>query len=328
MHGGALDRAVAKYGGEKAQWLDLSTGINPDPYPLPKVRSDVWHRLPDEELLEACHDAARKYYRSSAGVGIIAAPGTQALIQLLPQLTQAQKVWIVGPTYNEYERVFARCAETIIRQDLPQQIDDIDLIVVGLPNNPDGRLIDVDAVVELSRQLHIRGGLVLVDAAFGDVLNEGRHQLAELPSATGVLVLRSFGKFFGLAGLRLGFALGAPELIERIRDLLGPWAASGPSLAVGASAMRDHDWIDRAGEKLVQMRSQVEALLLRHGFTLVGATDLFVTASHDESKVCANILAQNHILVRTFDDNPDWIRFGLPGSQQELSRLENVLALV
>lgn len=324
QHGGALDRAIASFGGQKAGWLDLSTGINPNPYPVPTVPGHLWHSLPDENLMNDCLAAARAYYDASAECDVVAATGSQALIQLLPQVTLAKTVWIVGPTYNEYEQVFGNVAEVTVSPELPQAVDDIDLIVVGCPNNPDGRVHDPDALLALGKRMHEHGGFVLIDAAFGDVLPD--NQMLPASHSDGLIILRSFGKFFGLAGMRLGFALGGEMIIERFRGLLGPWAVPGPALFIGAIAMRDQDWISEARRSLSNSRANVENLMRRHGLDIVGATDLFVTCSQVDSAMLSKSLAHKHILVRTFSCNPNWIRFGLPSDQTEVDRLEKALA--
>ena len=326
QHGGALDRAIATFGGRKADWLDLSTGINPNPYPVPKIPDELWQRLPDENLMDDCLAAARTYYGVPSEGNLVAAPGTQALIQLLPRATQAKKVWIVGPTYNEYERVFGSLAEVIVSTELPRTVDDIDLIIVGSPNNPDVRVCDCAEVSALGRIIHTRGGFVLIDAAFCDVLSSDEAPPAALSDADGVVIFRSFGKFFGLAGLRLGFAVGGENVLNRFRTALGPWAVSGPALFVGAKALRDQAWINAARSRLSGKRACVENLLCQNGLTIVGATDLFVTTSQPSSALLAKSLAQRNILVRTFDYNPDWIRFGLPAEHTDFARLEKVLA--
>lgn len=322
QHGGALDRAIAHFGGRREDWLDLSTGINPNPYPVPNIPGEFWHRLPDEDQIADCLAAARQYYAVTGPTDIVAAPGTQSLIQLLPRITEAKNIWIVGPTYNEYERVFSGLSTVVVAAELPENIDDIDLVVVGCPNNPDGRVFEAEHIARLGRDLQKQGGFVLVDAAFGDVLPIDKT----ISHTDGVVVFRSFGKFFGLAGLRLGFAIGSRDVLDRFRTALGPWAVSGPALYIGAIALRDQAWINGAKTDLSRMRSSLEEMVQRQGFDVVGATDLFVTCSNFESANIAKYLAENNILARTFDANPHWIRFGLPANSISLDRLEKILA--
>lgn len=326
QHGGRLDSAIAVYGGEKADWLDLSTGINPNAYPIPEIAPDAWHRLPDDGLTQACLAAAREHYEASAGVALIAAPGTQALIQSLTGIVDAKRVWIVGPTYNEYERVFASVSNIVVSAELPSLTEDVDVVVVGNPNNPDGRTVAPDRISALGKSLKPRGGFVVVDEAFGDVLAVGDHPVSSMNDMGGIVSLRSFGKFFGLAGLRLGFAVGDKQVTAKLLASLGPWAVSGPALMIGAEALSDRQWISEARDFLSSQRTRLEGLIAASGFEIVGATDLFVTASHADSANIAKSLAQNHILVRTFDYAPDWIRFGLPAEEDHFDRLEKVLA--
>lgn len=326
QHGGALDRAIATYGGERDDWLDLSTGINPNPCTLPSIPVELWNRLPEEYLLESCIDAARQFYDIPNHIQIVAAPGTQALIQLLPSVVRPQRSWIVGPTYGEYERVLSSNSQVVVAPDLPETVGDIDLIVVGIPNNPDGRVFDFDRLFALAQEIQVRGGMILVDAAFGDVLSAEQRMALSKCASNGIVVFRSFGKFFGLAGLRLGFAVGDTRVLCEFRSALGPWAVSGPALFIGQSAMSDTSWIDGARAQLNDMRIQLEKLLKRHGLNIIGATDLFVTASTSESASLSKFLARKHILARSFEVNPEWIRFGVPASAKELQRLEKVLA--
>ena len=321
-HGGALDRAIADHGGRRANWLDLSTGINPVAYPVPDLAAETWRRLPDEELTRACLDAARDYYGVPDEAGIVAAPGTQAIIQWLPILfNYLDRVTIVSPTYGEYARVFEMTGVRIeTPSDLPETAEETDLLVVGQPNNPDGRTWPAERI------LGFAGGrrVAVVDEAFADVAPS--HSLVGRTGEPGPLVLRSFGKFFGLAGLRLGFAIGDPDVVAALGQMIGPWAVPGPALALGAKALRDMEWIARTRTRLADDRERLEALLEGRGFEICGGTDLFVGARHPQAQTVATALATRHILVRVFDHDTSLIRFGLPGDRQEFGRLDSALA--
>ncbi|WP_018688310.1 threonine-phosphate decarboxylase CobD [Ahrensia kielensis] len=320
QHGGGIDRAIALYGGHKSEWLDLSTGINPTPYPIPDMPNDVWHRLPDESLLEACLMAARSYYKVPEDAAIVAAPGTQAIIQRLPELLPTPDIAIVSPTYNEYERCYTNAGAQVHKAaDFDAALKASNVVVVGNPNNPDGRSVGADKV----KQGALSGAQIIVDEAFADVAPD--CSLVGEAGGSGLLVLKSFGKFFGLAGLRLGFAIGETAKIDALRMSLGPWAVSGPALFIGEKAMRDSVWINEARSTLSANRKRLEAMLSAYDFAIEGSTDLFVTASRSDSSDVAKVLAQNHILVREFDYAPEWIRFGFPPHNNDFARLEAAL---
>jgi cobalamin biosynthetic protein CobC len=261
--------------------------------------------------------AARKYYDVPEDAGIVAAPGTQAIIQRLPALLPSPDIAIVSPTYNEYERCYAEAGSHVHKAgDFDAAVGSSKTIVVGNLNNPDGRSADADKI----RQAAADGAQIIVDEAFADTAPA--CSVVSQTKMAGVLVLKSFGKFFGLAGLRLGFAIGAQNQIDALRSSLGPWAVSGPALFVGAKAMGDKVWIDETRLALEARRKQIETMLGHHGFAIEGTTDLFVTASRADSSHVAKVLAQNHILVREFDYAPDWIRFGFPRTDEDFARLE------
>lgn len=313
-HGGALDRAIAEFGGQKAHWLDLSTGINPNPYPVPVVPEDIWHRLPDEALLENCLAAAHAYYNVPKGMCIVAAPGTQALIELLPDIIESDTASILSPTYSEHAHCWAKAGKHV---EAVANINDAKskALVVVNPNNPNGKIYSPEVL-----QQH--GGPLIVDEAFGDVAPE----LCFAPHlGSDTIVLKSFGKFFGLAGLRLGFAIAPQAVADQIEEKLGPWAVAGPALFIGAQALLDKAWIESTRRQLSAQRISLQEMLTAKGFTIVGATDLFVTTSHSDSANIAKSLAKNHILVRSFDYAPDWIRFGLPNNDAAFARLEDAL---
>ncbi|MAS07906.1 MAG: threonine-phosphate decarboxylase [Ahrensia sp.] len=321
-HGGALDRAIARHGGRREEWLDLSTGINPVAYPVAELSAEIWHRLPDEGLMEECLEAARACYGVPDGAAIVAAPGTQAIIQWLPVLfNYLDRAAIVSPTYGEYEHALRMTGVHVdLPGDLPADPDGTDLLIVGQPNNPDGRTWPVGKILPFAQARRV----AVVDEAFADVAPDcslvsetGRH---------GLLVLRSFGKFFGLAGLRLGFAIGDPDVVSGLAQMIGPWAVSGPALAIGARALRDEHWITETRSRLAGDSGKLATLLERQGMRIVGRTDLFVTAHHPSAHDLAEKLAGRHILVRVFDHETGWIRFGLPSGEGAFERLNSALA--
>ena len=324
-HGGDLTEAIARHGGAPGSWLDLSTGINPRPWPIPQALPEsAWQRLPSHADAEALIAAARKTYGVPDGVDIAAASGTQALIQLLPYLAAPGSVAIVGPTYSEHALAWRSAGRTVIAIDSLDACPDnaVHVIVVN-PNNPDGRVTDRAGLTRIATQLKERGGWLVIDEAFADV--DPAVSAAALCADLPVLILRSFGKFYGLAGLRLGFAIGAPDLIARIATALGPWPVSGPALLIGAAALADQPWADRTRRALQQQAHALDEVLVKAGFAIAGGTALFRLARHPQSLQLHATLAQQRIWCRSFDWADDLLRFGLPSDAAGLDRLAAAL---
>ena len=319
-HGGALDEARRLYPLAPTPWLDLSTGINPRPFPVGEVPAEAWTRLPEAEPLARLEAAARRCYRCPPDAAVVAAPGTQAIIQRLPDLLPSGDVRVLGPTYGEFARVFA-AAGSVRGVATVADLAGADVAVVVNPNNPDGRLVDPATLVALAARV----GTLLVDEAFMDALDPGSSVVPYL-LPRGMIVLRSFGKFYGLAGLRLGFALGAPDLVLALRERLGPWAVSGPALSVGTRALDETDWQEASRLRLVAEAARLDGLLARAGLAPVDGTPLFRLASHPRAAALFEALAEAGILVRPFAHRSDWLRFGLPGSAAAWERLAMALA--
>ncbi|MEM1371848.1 MAG: threonine-phosphate decarboxylase CobD [Pseudomonadota bacterium] len=323
-HGGRLDAAIAKYGGTPKQWLDLSTGINPRGYLVGEVHPDAWSRLPDAARWNAAIDAQRMACDVPQQAGVSLAPGTQMHIQMLPTLFKPQPVAVVGYTYQEHGHCWRRAGHNVLVSDgLESAKATARIIVVVNPNNPDGRIYDPDELVALGRSLASKGGLLVVDESFGDVAPD--ISVAPQTGADGLIVLRSLGKFYGLAGVRFGAAIGSPGLAEKLDEALGPWAVSGPALDLAARALADRTWRTRMRRKLKADRQDLDTILVEHGLKILGGTDLFVLIENTQAKAFAEHLAEQRILVRQFSAKPDWVRMGLPGSLPALKRLGKAL---
>ena len=315
---------MARHGGARRDWLDLSTGINPTSWPVPALPQGLWHRLPEAADEAAAIDAARAAYGAPAAAGIVVAPGTQALLQVLPRLFPPQTVAVIGPTYEEHARCWAAGGHDVVAADgIATAEASARIAVVVNPNNPDGRVREPARLDALARRLAARGGLLVVDEAFADCTPE--WSLANRTGAPGLVVLRSLGKFYGLAGARVGFALTYRALAERLRDALGPWAVGAPALAVAAGALRDRTWTVRQRRVLAERRVALERVLEERGFALLGGTDLFVLAAHRDAARTNRRLLFERVLVRAFPAEPDRLRFGIPGGQRALRRLSEAL---
>jgi len=325
-HGGALDAAIARHGGTMSDWMDLSTGINPSSYPLDAVLPMHWQRLPDAALFEACLLSARRYYGVAQDAEIVAAPGTQALIQILPDLLPVERVCVVSPSYGEHEYVWKKRGFNVEAIDAPRVPEGQrpGLVVVN-PNNPDGRLFSRDTLTALADALSAKNGWMVIDEAFCDV---APYASLAAHGAPNVIILKSMGKFFGLAGMRLGFAIAPRVMREAMADRLGPWAVNGPALAIGEKALADDVWIAHMRHQLSASRQRLESTLYNAGFTLIGGTDLFVTVAHRNAVSIALALAHRHILVRTFDHHTEWLRFGLPDCNEAFDRLTDALETI
>lgn len=324
-HGGDLTEAMAQFGGAAEQWLDLSTGINPNPYPLPPVTDDSWRRLPSRADEVALLAAARCAYAVPDGIDMVAAPGTQALIQWLPRLSPQGGVAIVSPTYNEHAAAWRLAGHDVIAIDAIAELPEAARhVVVVNPNNPDGRVVDHAALARAAEIVAARNGWMVIDEAFAD-LDPATGAVA-LCGQWPVVVLRSFGKFYGLAGLRLGFALGPQRLVARIREAMGPWICSGPALAIGRAALDDARWANQTREKLREQAAKLDAVLRTAGLMAAGGTALFRLVRHPHASACHAALARRRIWCRRFDWAGDLLRFGLPPDDAALERLARALA--
>ena len=320
-HGGRLHAAAARWGRPCADWLDLSTGINPEPYPVPPLAAEIWQRLPDTAMDRRLRGVAAAGYGVADADCVVPAPGSQAVIQWLPWVMAPSRVAVVGPTYNEHAPAWAAAGHRVDEiADAAAVTDDIGVLVVVNPNNPDGRRVAPERLRELAGER-----LVVVDEAFADCRPELSVAGAVGSPDLDLVVLRSVGKFYGLAGLRLGFALAGRETAALLRAALGPWAVSGPASVIGAAALADAPWAAATRGRLAAAAARLDAMLADRGLTVVGGTELFRLIDDARAGALFEHLARAGILARRFADHPAWLRLGLPAAAGE-GRLAAALA--
>jgi cobalamin biosynthesis protein CobC len=324
-HGGDLSAARRLFSDAPEPFVDLSTGINPIPYPLPPLPDDVFARLPDAAATADLAARAARFYGAPSAAHVVAAPGTQILLPLVASLVRPGRAVVLSPTYNEHARAARLAGHIVTEASDVSALAEADIAIVSNPNSPDGRLIERNSLLALAAKLRPGGGLLLVDEAFMDV-GPREASLAGDVARGNIVVLRSFGKFFGLAGLRLGFALLDPSLATRLSALLGPWAVSGPALAVGTTALADQAWIEQTRSRLLQASQRLDAILAGAGLAIVGGTTLFRLVRSDAAEALFAHLGRAGILVRSFPDNPNWLRFGLPADEDDWQRLQIAMA--
>jgi cobalamin biosynthetic protein CobC len=325
-HGGDLFAARRAYPQAPEPWLDLSTGVNPHAYPFVPPPMDCFTRLPQLEELRALEAAAAMAYRARAAAEVVAAPGTQAIINWLSYLGPARRVGILGVTYCEHPRSWATSsAELTVVEDIPE-LEDKDIAIVVNPNNPDGRLVAAADLHALAAVLGKRGGLLIIDEAFVDFLEPGASAVPDAADS-GVVVLRSFGKTYGLPGLRLGFAIASKPVAERLRAALGPWPVSGAAITIGSAALTDAEWLAATRARLHADAKVLDKMLAAAGFASVGGSPLFRLVRHEDAQGWFERLAKAGVLVRRFAARPAWLRFGIAGSDAGRIRLCAALGL-
>lgn len=321
-HGGDLQEAESRFGRPPGGWVDLSTGINPTPYPNIEISNRAWQQLPQADAYDALYDAARRYYGVTDTSDIVAASGSQAILQQLPGLFPPRAVAVVGPTYAEHAKLWTDGGHQVSQITHPEQADAEDTVVLVNPNNPDGRTFDPAALIACAKS-RTAGALLIVDEAFADL--DPSVGVLPLLGDEPVVAIRSFGKFFGLPGLRLGFAAGAPAIVKELRQRLGPWAVSGPALEIGARALTDDGWIARTRVDLAQRAITLDEILTGAGLQIVGGTSLFRLTERDDAEALFAQLGHVGIFVRRFPEQPNRLRFGIPGSAEDLARLKSAL---
>jgi cobalamin biosynthesis protein CobC len=322
-HGGALEVARRLEPSAPEPWVDLSTGISPYAYPLPNLNPEAWSRLPESGALAELEAVAAHRY-GVAAESVVAGAGSQALIQALSHSLPRGVVGVLTPTYSGFGTAFASAGARVVEAKEFEDVDAVDIAIVVNPNNPDGRIISRAALLDLHERLAQRGGMVIVDEAFADFNAESETLAPSLPGSHAV-VLRSFGKAYGLAGLRLGFALASPDIVGRLRAALGPWPVSGPAIAIGARALADSDWLEATRVRLSEDAVRLDALLQGAGWRIIGGASLFRLAAHPDARAAFARLLTAGILARPFADMSDRLRFGIPADESAWERLAAAL---
>lgn len=328
LHGGRLAAARRRFPDAPSPFIDLSTGINPFPYPLTPFSVAAFTRLPEPESEEALRHLATSSYGAPSPDNVVVAPGSQILISLLPILLGYRRAAILSPTYGEHAAAWSLAGATIVRVAtitalLAEGGPGVALVVCN-PNNPDGSRIDAAMLGTLAQACAGQGGVLVVDEAFAD-LEPDVPQAGSLLPCPGLVVLRSFGKCHGLAGLRLGFMLADAGMAGRMRSLLGPWAVSGPAIEAGLQALADDGWRSRMSHGLEQAAQRLDNVLTEAGLAPIGGTRLFRLAETPDAAELFERLGRAGLLVRRFDDQPHRLRFGLPPDEQAWSRLRTAL---
>jgi cobalamin biosynthetic protein CobC len=324
-HGGDLAAARQLFPDAPEPFVDLSTGINPYPYPYPlsMLPAEAFERLPDRASIRQLAALAAKFYGAPTAEHVVPAPGAQILLPQVATLVPPGRAAILGPTYAEHLRAARLAGHNAVEVAELGLLRNADLAVVVNPNNPDGRIVPRPALLELAEALRRRDGILVVDESYADVAPEGTSVAREV--GRNIVVLRSFGKFFGLAGLRLGFALAAPAVAARLDAALGPWAVSGPAVLIGHRALADTTWRDRARDNLAAAAGRLDSLLEGSGLDIVGGTSLYrLTRSADAGELFMQ-LGRAGVLVRRFAEHPTWLRWGLPRNEAAWHRLSAAL---
>ncbi|MCP1199781.1 threonine-phosphate decarboxylase CobD [Notoacmeibacter sp. MSK16QG-6] len=324
LHGGDLSEAENLFPDAPQPWVDLSTGISPFAYPLPPLSPDCWARLPQPaETARLCAAAALAY--GAKPTEVVAGAGTQPLVANVLRLLRRSEIAIVGPTYAEHGRICRQIGHSV--RDIAQVGDVPDssrCVIVVNPDNPTGTLTSRSDLLDLARHLQRRGGLLIVDEAFMDSAADSQS-LCDRVIGLPIVVLRSFGKFYGLAGLRLGFAIAGEAIAGRLRSDLGPWPVSGPAIGIGQAALRDTAWQEAQRQRLVAASERLDQALIAYGFKAEGVSPLFRTLRCDGVPDLFDRLGRAGIWTRRFAFDPDLLRIGLPSDEAAWRRLCDAL---
>lgn len=320
-HGGRLLRAARTYGIAPADWLDLSTGISPYPWPVPPIPTSAWARLPDDE--DGLVAVAQTYYGAPQ---LLPVAGSQAAIQTLPLLRAESRVGVLAPGYNEHAHAWRRAGHQVIElaaDELLARVDDVEVMVLIHPNNPAGDRFDPATLLAIHARLAARGGWLVVDEAFMDATPD--DSLCRHTAKVGLIVLRSVGKFFGMAGARAGFICAHADVLEAMRERLGPWSVNGPARYALRQALADSAWHARARPRLHACSARLTQLLTKHDIAPSAGCAFFQWWRNDGAGALHRALATQGIFTRLFEQ-PHSLRFGLPVDDAAFERLDIALA--
>lgn len=319
-HGGRLRKAALRYGIALGDWLDLSTGVAPYGLPLPEIPAQAWNRLPEQD--DGLEAAACAYYGAA---DLLPVAGSQAAIQCLPRLRREARVGIVSPAYAEHAAAWQREGHRVLEiseAGVNRALERIDVLLLVNPNNPTGRRFSPEQLYAWHARLAERGGWLIVDEAFVDCTPE--QSLAAHAQLPGLIVLRSFGKFFGMAGARLGFVLAERTLLDELDEMLGPWTISGPTRWLATRMLEDKAAQQAQRQRLSNDGQRLASLLREHGLAPTDGCALFQWIASEHAALLHEFLACNGIFSRLFE-RPASIRFGLPPDEAGWQRLAAAL---
>ena len=307
VHGGHLHWAAKRFNIPYEEWLDLSTGINPDGWAVPQLSPECWLRLPQEN--DGLEVAAAQYYGSQQ---LLPVAGSQAAISKLPLLRRPSRVGVISPGYSEHARSWQSAGHEVVAlnvDDIDEHLAELDVLVVINPNNPTGKVIPIQQLNRWLQALQQRKGWLVIDEAFMDVTPE--QSMIDQIGNEGLIILRSLGKYFGLAGVRVGFVFGWEKLLQDLNELFDPWSISGPAREVARRALEDQQWQSVNSHHLQGVGQCLAELLKERGLRPDGGTSLFQYCKTESAEKLFHELAEQGILVRYFSD-PMALRFGLP----------------
>lgn len=328
-HGGRLCVARSLFPNVPQPWIDLSTGINPSSYPAPRASARERNRLPEPTELARLEAVAAQAFNVDDPARVVATGGTENVLRLLPYVLKLSSAVIAGPTYGSHADAWNLAgakARVVADADLFTDANADCAMTIVNPNNPDGRIVAREQLLSLHNALSDNNGVLIVDEAFADL--EPRHSVADLAgtdAAPRMVVLRSFGKFYGLAGVRLGFVIASPLIATQLRQLLGDWPVSVDALRAGLAAYANHDWAERTRDRLSRAAERLDKLLVGGGMSIVGGTSLYRLARAPNAQARFTQLISHGVLVRPFDYDATLLRFGLPAGRDDWRRLAAAL---
>jgi len=319
-HGGRLREAAEQYKIPLSDWIDLSTGINPNGYPIPSIPAALWQRLPEDQ--DGLITAAQCYYQCTS---LLAVAGSQAAIQSLPLLRPQGNVGFIQPSYAEHAHAWKKAGHQVITLEpdtINQYIKQLNVLVLVNPNNPSAQTFTHEQCLSWLTQLNTHNGWLIIDEAFIDATPT--LSLSHLMPLKGLIILRSIGKFFGLAGIRSGFVLSEPNILNRLAEHLGPWAVSNPSRFITQQALQDSTWQQTTRKNLTTQSLRLRQLLQQYQLPITGSNALFQWIKTQQAPLIHQQLAQQAVFTRLFTQ-PSSIRFGLPANELEWTQLETAL---
>lgn len=326
LHGGAIDLMKTRFPDAPKPWLDLSTGINPWSYAYSETGSDVARHLPTAAQFSACRQAIATATGTPAE-NLLLAPGSELLIRILPTVLPARLVCVTSGSYADHLDVWQQHAETVSQAADPlEHAQQADAVVVCNPNNPDGRTWTVNQLQDARRTLAERNKWLIIDEAYADLVPD--HSMAPYGGADGLIIFRSFGKFFGLAGIRLGALIAPADVLEAINKRLGVWPVAGPTLQIAENAYKDVDWQINMRHRLKIMRKAMDSVLEGRGLRIVGGTDLYRFVQTTDARKYWRSLAEHGIYTRQFNWCKHSLRLGITSSEEALHRLSVALSTI